>query len=252
MVFDVSLGVRIKSSCERMLSKAELDIPVFLSKENWRALSGVARGACQDALRLAMLEIRFNNDIASAKEKLSRAKSAGLVLAGIPEGAVSASRFDLPIYCCLLAHDVSGAERLANVALLGKVTSGNHFDVHAKILSAFVLDDIRLLEEQIRVFDGMAKLYWWRAQRVYFDLYRAVLQKDERLYNQLLNKAISSFGSRATDKDFGDQLGEYGGLEYNQFAIDFMALGIAILAQSKGLEFTGTSNDYFPTALVAL
>jgi hypothetical protein len=250
MALDVNLAERIKGNCERMLRRAEPDIPALKSKENWKALSGVAKGACQDALQLAMLELRCNDDVVSAKSYFMRARTAGLALTTIPEGAVVASSFDIPIYCCLLAHDISGATNLAGVALLEKVTPGSHFDAHAKILSAFVLDDIELFEENMQVFHDLEKLYWWEKQRVYFDLYRAVLQRDGALYNQLLKNAVAEFKLRATDKDFGEQLGEYGGLEYNQFAIDFMALGIAILAQSKGLACAEPSIEHFPTELI--
>ncbi len=250
MAFDVNLAERIKGSCGRMLRRAEPDIPTLKSKGNWKALSGVAKGACRDALQLAMLELRCNNDAASAKAYLMRASAAGMALADIPESTVVASSFDIPIYCCLLAHDLSGSEKLASVALVENLTPGSHFDAHAKILSAFVLDDIDLFEKHLQDFNSLEQLYWWEKQIVYFDLYKAVLQRDGELFNQLLKNAIAEFKLRATDKDFGEQLGEYGGLEYNQFVIDFMAIGITILAQSKGLSCTMPSIEYFPAVLI--
>ncbi len=250
MAFDVNLAERIKGSCERMLRRAESDIPVLKSKENWKALSGVVKGACRDALQLAMLEIRCNDNVAFAKECFSRANTASMSLTAIPESAVVASSFDTPIYCCLLAHDISGAEKLAVVALNEKITPGSHFDVHAKMLAAFVLDKVKLFETYLQEFNKLEQLYWWDKQKIYFELYRAVLHRDGELYTQLLKNALAEFRLRGKDKEFGDQLGEYGGLEYNQFAIDFMSIGIAAFAQSKGLNCTVSDNEFFPVSLI--
>ncbi len=250
MAFDENLAERIKGSCERMLRRAEPDIPVLQSKENWKALSGVVKGACRDALQLGMLEIRCKGNIVLAKEYFSRARTSGIALTAIPEATVVASSYDIPIYCCLLVNDLSGAGKLAHSALKEKVTPGSHFDVHAKILSAFILDDMDLFERFLQEFNELEQLYWWKKQKIYFDLYEAVLRKNAELFNQLLESSLAEFKLRATDKEFGDQLGEYGGLEYNQFALDFMAVGITVLAQSRGVSCAIPSTEYFPTALV--
>lgn len=250
MAFDVSVYERLRASCERMLLRAEPQIPVLSSEENWKALSGVADGACRDALQLGMLEIRCNDNVVLAKECFSRANTLSMALTAIPESAVVASSFNIPIYCCLLAHDLSGAERLATVALNEKVTPGSHFDLHAKMLSAFVLDKSEQFETHLQEFNKLGQLYWWGKQKIYFDLYSAVLHRDCDLYNQLLKNALAEFRLRAKDKNFGDQLREYGGGQHNQFAIDFMSVGIAVFAQSKELNCTVPHNEYFPASLI--
>ena len=239
----------IKSRCGDYLNRAEVEIPNMKERENWKALSRLAKGVARNALQYAMIELRCNKDFTSAKALFERARIASIALVDIPENVAPASSFDIPMFCSLLAHDVDNTKMLAEVALTEKVIPGSHFDVHAKILSAFVLDDFKLAEKWVQEFDGLKKLYWWDKQRIYFDLYKAVLQRDGESFNDLLTKAVTQFKERETDKKFGDQLGEYGGLEYNKFAIDFMAIGIAIIAKSKGMN-SSLDNDYFPLKLL--
>lgn len=248
MTFDKNLADRIKGSCERMLLRAEPDIPLLQSKGNWKALSGVSKGACRDALQMAMLEIRCNKDIDAAKSLFLRGRDAAIALASIPESEVPASSFDIPIFCSLLSGDIDSAKRLASVALSGKVIPGSHFDIHAKVLSGFVLDSLELVEKWLVEFRALESIYWWKKQSVYFDLYKAVLEQNSERFNSLLSEAIKQFKVRGSDVEFGDQLGEYGGLEYNQFAIDFMAVGIAVLASSKGIDVY-LDDEMFPLLL---
>ena len=51
--------------------------------------------------------------------------------------------------------------------------------------------------------------------------------------------------ARETDRKFGDQPGEYGGLDYNQFVLDYMALGIVTFACRLGFR-TNFESAYFP------
>lgn len=117
------------------------------------------------------------------------------------------------------------------------------------MLSSFVLNDLDTFELALLDFGDLEASYWWGKQRIYFSLYRAVLDGDGAFFNELLLEAIELFRARGFDKDFGDQLGEYGGLEYNGFAIDFMSVGIAVVAKSKGLSCQ-LDNEYFPKDLI--
>ncbi len=71
------------------------------------------------------------------------------------------------------------------------------------------------------------------------------MEMDQEKYDLLLNEASALFEERAGDEEFGDQLGEYGGLGENEYVIDFMALGIASVAKYKGLV-TSLDTKYFP------
>ena len=251
MVFDSGMADRISSRCDRMLKRAEPDVPNLLKEGKWDALGGVIKGACRNALQLAMIEIRCHNDIDTALSYLSKARDLSIAFETIPAGIVAASSLDIPIFCCLLTGDVYNAKLLAELISSGKmkVISGSHFDVHTQILAAFVLNDIKSFDKRLNDFGDLEPNYWWEKQGIYFRLYRAVLDNNESLFNELLNEAIKLFKERSTDKDFGNQLGEYGGLEYNQFAIDFMSVGIAVIAKSKGLS-CHQDSVYFPLKLI--
>ena len=250
MIFNKELSERMFGNRSRMLARAEPDIPILVEEENWGGLAGVASGACNDALQLMMLEIRCHKNFSLAKEYILRARNAAKILKAIPDATVEASNFTIPIYCCLLAHDLVSAQQLANAAIRQNETPGSHFDIHAKILAACVSDDPELFQTYLHKFNQLSVLYWWQVQKNYFDLYSSILQRDELSFSSLLESAIDKFEERANDKDFGDQLSEYGGLEYNRFSIDFMATGVTILARSKGMVCSVNYSEFLPPELV--
>lgn len=252
MVIDFELALRIRSRCERMLKRAEPDIPELERQANWEALGGLLKGACRNALQLAMIELRCNHDVEAARRYFLKARDLSSFFEGVSEGVVAASDLDIPIYCCLLSGDFESAKRLAEIISSGKlkVIPGSHFDVHAQILSAFILGDLGCFERWLLDFERLEQSYWWGRQKIYFDLYRSVIVGDEVAFSILLCEAVALFGDRRFDKEFGNQLGEYGGLEYNQFSIDFMSVGIAVVAKEKGL-IVSIDSDYFPAKLIA-
>lgn len=251
VAIDLEMADRIKSRCERMLRRAEPDIPILEKQEKWEALGSVVKGACRNALQIAMIEMRCNNDIELSRKYFSKARTFSSSFKNIPEGVITASSFDIPIYCCLLSGDIDAAKQLADIIFSGKlkIVPGSHFDVHAQVLAAFILGDLDSFATGLSDFKKLEPNYWWEKQGIYFELYRSVISADEVTFNGLLHEAAELFKARGSDKEFGDQLGEYGGLEYNQFAIDFMSIGIAILAKAKGIK-TSLDNDYFPAELV--
>ena len=249
---DISKQVagRIRVMCSRLLERAPSNIQALKSKGDWKTLGVYVHGACRNALRLGMLEIRQNNDLDSASTYFSAGATIAAELQFLPPEMLSLSNYDIPIFCCLISGDFQGAKSLAEI--VNKSSIGNaksHFDVHAKVLGAFVLSDKDQFRRSIENFENLEKNYWWEKQKIYFCLYESVMEKNQEKYDLLLNEASSLFEERAEDEKFGDQLGEYGGLGENDYVIDFMALGIASVAKSKGLD-TSLDTKCFPLLIL--
>ena len=160
MVFDSKLADRIKSRCNRMLDRALPDVPKLEKQENWGALGGVIKGACRDALQLAMIEMRVTGELDKALGYLKKVRGLFDSFDAVPNGKIEASILEIPIYCCLLLGDIDKAKRLSLLVLKADMVPGSYFDIHAQILSAFVLDDSQLAEKWEQEFDGLKKGYW--------------------------------------------------------------------------------------------
>src|SRR5690606_16115699 len=104
-----------------MLKRAESDIPALAEQEKWEALGGVLKGACRNALQIAMIELRCNNDVEISRRYFQKARDLSSAIKGIAADVVTASSLDIPIYCCLLYGDIESARQLAEIISAGKL-----------------------------------------------------------------------------------------------------------------------------------
>ena len=248
---NTEIAKRIEGRCNRLINRAIQDIPTLHKDKNYKALVGVIKGLCRDSLQLGMLTIRSEERSDSGIEIISKPIGSVELLLSIPENELHPSDFIIPIYLCLLCGEFELATALAKKAVSDgiKIIAGNHFDVHGKMLAYFILRDAEKIKENEEKLFKLSKNYWWEKLRLYFELYMLVALDDQSGFTKTLNRTTANMESREKDKKFGDQLGEYGGLEYNQFVLDFMALGIASYASYIGFNVDFQSK-YFPSEII--
>jgi hypothetical protein len=171
----------------------------------------------------------------------------------IPNNELSAAKLNVPIYLALITGNYSIARTLSKKAANNEIQMipGSQFDLHAKMIAGMVLQDPKQINEsEIKLF-SLGKLHWWEKQRLYFDMYKSVATQNFEELSDQLKFTTKNMRSRASDREFGDQLGEYGGLDYNQFVLDFMALGIVSFAYRLGFR-TNFEAEYFPIEIILL
>lgn len=246
----ILVASRARMMCEALLERSPKKLVSLEERQDWGAYGSYIHSLCRSALRLAMLDIRQCADVKAARERLRDASEMALKLRhGKPE-EIAPCFFDIPIFCCLIHGDYDGANALARLCVQSSSGKcGSYFDVHAKVLSAFVLQDGDLYDRMVADFRELPSNYWWSKQLVYFDLYAAVMRRDQGALNGLLMASQSEFDKRGTDKKFGDKMPEYGGLLESNFVIDFMALGIAALAFSVGMK-VDFDGKFFPLSVL--
>jgi hypothetical protein len=208
--------------------------------------------AARSALQLGMLNARLDADFSSAMATFSAGAlyAPELIALATAKVALEADFFEAPIYCCLLASKQREAEDLAR-SLSAIPVSGDlsWFELSARLLAAFVLKDEERFDSLIQYSDKVEKNYRQRQLEIYFQMYRAVLARDQALYDRLMQEANDKFKARAKDKQFGDELSEYGGLQENAFVLDFMSLGVASIARRLSLT-NSLNSEYFPQTLL--
>ena len=248
---NIDIANRIEGRCNSLINRAIPDIPILHKDKNYKGLVGVIKGLCRYSLQLGMLTIRREGRTDSGIEIFSKPIKSITLFLSIPENELHPSDLIIPIYLCLLCGEFELAASLAKKGVSDGVAiiAGSHFDVHGKMLAYFILRDATKLKENEEKLFKLSKNYWWEKFRLYFELYMLVALNDQSGFSESLKKTTANMESRSKDKKFGDQLGEYGGLEYNQYVLDFMALGIASYASYIGFNVDFQSK-YFPSELI--
>ncbi|WP_415884545.1 hypothetical protein [Neptuniibacter sp. QD34_54] len=248
---DIEIADRIEMRCSRMLERSTKGLPELLKEKNWRGVPGVAHGKCRDSLVLGMLKARKGEDLEAVFDIFCEGAEAAEYLLKVPPCELPISRLDIPLFLCLITGRFDLAHKLASLVLSEELVfiRSSHFDLHTKMIAGFILENLSVIEENEKALFKLTKIYRWEKQRLYFEMYKNIVTGDAEALNINIGKAQESFASRKDDKKFGDQLGEYGGMEYNQFALDFMGLGIASLAVHKGFN-VHCDTEYLPQQLV--
>lgn len=241
---------RTRMMCEALLERAPQKLLSLEARQDWSAYGAYIHSLCRSALRLAMLDIRECADIKSAKERFRGASEVALKLKCEKPEEIAPCFFDIPIFCCLIHGDFDNANALSRLCIKSlSYKQGSYFDAHAKVLSAFVLQDGDNFENAVKDFRKLPSNYWWDQQAVYFDLYAAVMRRDQVGFNHFLATAHHEFEKRGADRKFGDKMPEYGGLLENDLVVDFMALGVAAVALSVGMK-VDFDGKFFPLSVL--
>jgi len=244
------ISSRTRMLCEALLERAPQKLLSLEAKQDWSAYGAYIHSLCRSALRLAMLDIRERTDIKSAKKRLRVASEMALKMKCEKPEDIAPCFFDIPVSCCLIHGDLDNAKALARLCIRSlSARQGSYFDAHAKVLSAFVLQDSDLYDRMVEDFRKLPSNYWWSRQSVYFDLYAAVMRRDQDHFARLLMASQNEFERRGADREFGDKMPEYGGILENDLVVDFMALGVSSVALSVGMtiDFDG---KYFPLSVL--
>lgn len=244
------ISSRTRMMCEALLERAPQKLLSLEAKQDWSAYGAYIHSLCRSALRLAMLDIRERADIKSARERLRGASEMALKLKCEKPEDIAPCFFDIPVSCCLIHGDLDNAKALARLCIRSLSSrQGSCFDAHAKVLSAFVLEDSDLYDRMVEDFRKLPSNYWWSRQSLYFDLYAAVMRRDQAGLNHLLTTAHHEFERRGADRKFGNKMPEYGGPLENDLVVDFMARGVSSVALSVGMsiDFDG---KYFPLSVL--
>ena len=227
-------------------------LEIVRAKQDWRNIAFNVHIVSQSVLCLGMLQARVDKDIDAALRTFSAGKvfAQELIqlvedgdkfpqqtLADIEKNREVVANFELPIYCSLLLADIDLAIRLAQAQKTFKLTQEpGWFELNARLLGAFVLDDKVLFDSLLQSYNRLKLLYGQELLGLYIKLYETVINRDKAQYEALLIKASEDFKLRAKDKKLGDISPEYGSLVENVFVLDFMALGVAALANQRGMN----------------
>jgi hypothetical protein len=248
---DLEIADRIEMRCTRMLERSIKGLPDLLNEENWKGVSGVAHGRCRDTLVLGMLKARKGEDLKEVFDIFCDGASAAEYLLKVPASHLPLSRLDIPIFICLITGRFNLAQLLAKRIKEEdlKFVQSSHFDLHTKMISGFILSDIKAIESNEKKLFQLTKIHWWDRQRLYFEMYKNIVNRNIEAFTTNLNDVREYFSSRKKDRRFGDQLLEYGGMNNNQFTLDFMALGIISYAIHNYLE-VDYSSEFVPKKLL--
>lgn len=255
---------RKRQSLLRHLSRAEETFQIVRAKQDWRNIAFNVCRVSQSVLCLGMIQARIDQDFTLALNTFSAGKVFAheliqlvddgdkfpqQTLADIERNREVVSNFELPIYCSLLSGDIDLAIRLAQAQKTFKLTQEPRwFELNARLLGAFVLDDKPLFDSLLQSYSKLKLLYGQELLGVYIKLYEAVINRDKVQYEALLKKTSEDFKLRAKDKKLGDISAEYGSLVENAFVLDFMSLGIAVLANQRGMN-VDINTEFFPQKL---
>ncbi|WP_047533284.1 hypothetical protein [Methylotenera sp. N17] len=258
---------RKRQSLLRQISRTEEIFQTVRAKQDWRNIAFNVRMVSQSALCLGMIQARIDQDFATALRTFSAGKVFALELIQLVEdgdkfpqqttGDIQKNRdltanFGLPIYCSLLSGDINLAIKLAQAQKTFKLTQElEWFELSARLLGAFILDDKSLFNSLLKSYSKLKLLYGQELLDIYIKLYESVINRDKAQYEVLLKKASEDFKLRAKDKKLGDISPEYGSLVENAFVLDFMALGIAVVANQRGMDID-VDTIFFPQKLLQL
>lgn len=258
---------RKRQSLLRHLSRAEETFEIVRAKQDWRNIAFNVHRVSQSTLCLGMIQARIDQEFTTALKTFSAGKVFALeliqlvedgdkfprqTLADIEKNREVVSNFELPIYCSLLSGDIDLANQLAQAQKIFKLTQEpGWFELDARLLGAFVLDDKPLFDSLLQGYSKLKLLYGQELLGVYINLYETVINRDKVQYEALLKKVSEDFKRRAKDKKLDVMSPEYGGRLENPFVLDFMALGIAVLANQRGMG-ADVDTEFFPQKLFKL
>ena len=259
--------VRKRQRLPLRISRAEETFQIVRAKQDWGNYAFNVYLVSQSALCLGMLQARVDQDFSTVLKTFSARKvfAQELIqlvedgdkfpqqtLADIEKNREVVANFELSIYCSLLSGDIDLAIRLAQAQKTFKLTQEpGWFELKARLLGALVLDDKVLFDSLLQSYNKLKLLYGQEPLDVYIKLYASVINRDKAQYEFILKKASEDFELRAKDKKLDEMLPEYGGGLENPFVLDFMALGVAVLANQRGME-TNIDKEFFPQKLFKL
>lgn len=243
-------------------------LQIVRAKLDWRSIAYNVSGVSRDLLCLGMLQARIDKDYTSALHSFSAGKvyARELIqlvedgdkfpqntLLDIEKNCDVVNNCELPIYCSLISGDIDLTTQLAQAQKTFKLTQEPRcYELTARLLGASVLDDKPLFDS---LLERYSKLELLEGQDLLFDiyvkLYEAVINRDKVQYETLQKKASEDFKLRAKHKKLQDILPEYGGGRENPFVLDFMALGIAVVANQRGMV-ADVDTEFFPQKLFKL
>ena len=241
---------RKEAMYSRTIAKTPEIIQRLWARNDYRRIASNVKVLSQSAVCLAMLVSRIHGNNRKALQILREPLSAVDELAKVAgKERVSAAPFELPIYWCLLAGNLDKARELSDAALgMSLRDSGNYFELSSRLLASFVVNDGDRFGSTFDVYQSVQKVHRQVVLASYADIYRAVLNGDHAGYTALMRCAADRFPERATDTKFGEGVPEFGGLRENAYALDFMSLGIAVVAHAGGME-TDVDTEFFPKEL---
>lgn len=249
------------------LGRAEETFQIVRASKDWKNIAFNVRMVYRSALCLGMMQARIDQDFTAALKTFSLGKVYALELIQLVEDGDKypqntsldieknsdvVSNCELPMYCSLLAGDIDLARKLAQAQKTFKLTQEPYwFELTARLLGAFVLDDKPLFDSLLQSYSKLKLLYGQELLGVYIKLYETVINRDNVQYENLLKKAAEDFKLRAKDKKLDVMSPEYGGFIENGFVLDFTVLGIAVVANQYGMV-ADIDTEFFPQKLFKL
>jgi hypothetical protein len=225
-------------------------------KQSWQGIISNNQEYCQSALQLGMLLVRREDDLDGAMTTFARSlPQIDEIIALLDAGNSirEPTLLEMPLHMSVLCGDRTKALKLA--ALLepmpvngGEDWDGNWLEMRTRLFGALIQDDLPKFMRWFPVYARSKKPHLDLYLKAYFELYRAILQRDQPRYDLLILQVSKEFDLRGTDKKARDPWDQYGGGIENNFVVDFMALSVAALAHRHGMTTT-LETVYFPQAL---
>jgi len=159
--------------------------------------------------------------------------------------------FEIPLFACVLAGMRTRAREVASLTRdpLVRDLEDPIDALMTRFWAALILDDAADFQRLRARHERTKKTRWSQYVAIYVGMYEAVLHGDTARYHELAVQADSKFRARAKDRKLGTFRPEYGGLQENAVVLDFMALGIANVAQGRNVPLP-QDTDIVPHVLV--